>query len=195
MVEDPQFFEKLRRIYDETGFYVLGPDIFAPKAGMHQNPMARDGYTLQQVKNIIRQRQQWLRIYPLHFWGNRAKAAVKKLLGHRPQRWENLLAKERRITDPVLHGACYIFSPKFLAARVNAFDPGTFLYFEEDILHYICKKSGYLMLYDSSICVKHMEDVSTNMAFRSQYRKTKMKYQNLVASASVLRDYMEKEGQ
>ena len=197
LVEDTQFFEKVRRIYQETHFYVLGPDIYACAAGVHQNPMRQEGYTREQVSHIIKQRERWLAVYPLHFaWKQgmqRLKRFAKKMLGRKNKPWENPLAKQPRLENPVLHGACYIFSPRFTAVCKEAFDPGTFLYFEEDILHYVCKENGYLMVYDSSVCVKHLEDVSTNMAFRSAYGKQKMKYSNLVASAKVLLKRMEQK--
>lgn len=194
LVEDPEFFTKIRKIHSETGFYVLGPDIYARAAHFHQNPMSAQGYTLEQVEKIIRQRKRWLSLYPLHFWGEKllqtAKTWAKKLLRRKPKKQENPLACNPRLENPVLHGACYIFSGDFFSVRQEAFDPGTFLYFEEDILHYICRKNGWLMLYDSSLSVTHLEDVSTNLAFRSEYGKRKMKYQNLIASASILAEYM-----
>ena len=194
LVEDPGFLEKVRKIHAETGFFVLGPDIYACNADFHQNPMRQEGYTKEQVTSIIRARKRWLSVYPLHFFYTRslawAKGVVKKLLGRKPKPLTNPLSI-RRLEDPVLHGACYIFSKAFLSARQEAFDPGTFLYFEEDILHYICKKNGYLMVYDPSLSVTHLEDVSTNTAYRSEYRKRKMKYQNLVRSATVLLEKME----
>ena len=194
LVEDPSFFEKIRRIYRENSFFVLGPDIYACKADSHQNPMRRTGYTKAQVAEIIRTRKRWLALYPLHFFYlrslNWAKKVLKKLLGIKGKPRANPLASIA-LENPVLHGACYIFSKDFLSARSYAFHPGTFLYFEEDILHYDCQKSGYKMLYDPSISVTHLEDVSTNIAYRSEYGKRKMKYRNLVRSATVLLEQME----
>ena len=40
--------------------------------------------------------------------------------------------------NPVLHGACYIFSRRYLELEKEAFDSRTFLYHEEEILHYNC---------------------------------------------------------
>ena len=195
LVQDPDFFQKIRAIEAETDFYVLGPDIYAPAADVHQSPMSASGYTLPQVKKIIRQRKSWLAVYPLHFWGSKAiqsgKTLVKKLLGRKPKPFNNPLSTAKRMENPVLHGACYIFSRKFLSVRSYAFDPATFLYFEEDILNFQCQQNGWKMIYDSSLTVTHLEDVSTNLAFRSEYRKRKMKYKNLVASASVLLNYMQ----
>jgi len=190
LVEDPDFFTKIRKTYEETDFYVLGPDIYACAADFHQNPISVTGYTQQQVRQIIRKRKQWLAIYPLHFWwrfiSQKAKKTVGHLLGRKPSKRDNPLSRMDRLNNPVLHGACYVFSRNFMSVRKEPFVPDTFLYFEEDILHYICTKNNYLMIYDSSVQVKHLEDVSTNLAFKSEYRKRRMKYRNLIASASVL---------
>ena len=195
LIQDPDFFQKIRAIEAETDFYVLGPDIYAPAAKLHQSPMSADGYTLPQVKKIIRQRKRWLAVYPLHFWGGKliqgCKNLAKKLLGRKPKPLHNPLAEAQRMENPVLHGACYIFAQRFLSVRPHAFDPATFLYFEEDILNFQCRQNGWKLIYDSSLSVTHLEDVSTNLAFRSEYGKRKMKYKNLVASASVLLGYMQ----
>ena len=47
------------------------------------------------------------------------------------------------------------------------------------------------MVYEPKISVEHMEDVSTDMAFKSDYTKRKMKYKNLVKSGKVLLDVIE----
>jgi GT2 family glycosyltransferase len=197
LVEDPAFLEKVRRIYSQTGFFVLGPDIYACNADYHQNPMRAEGYTKKEVKHIIATRKRWLAVYPLHFFYERllsgTKMRIKKLIGRKSKPLTNPLARLDRLEDPVLHGACYIFSKDFLKVRQEAFHSGTFLYFEEDILHYDCRKNGYPMVYDSSIRVTHLEDVSTNTAYRSEYRKRKMKYRNLVRSASILLQKMEQD--
>ena len=196
LIEDTQFLNKVRNIQEETNFFVLGPDIFACKAGVHQNPMSAEGYSPSQIANIIRTRKRWLTFYSLHFTWDKVQKCIKQFLKKllrkesTPAAQRNPLSKAARLTNPVLHGACYIFSPAFLQAMPEPFHPGTFLYFEEDILHYICIQKGYTMIYDSSISVKHMEDVSTNVAFRSEYKKRKMKYQNLIHSATILQNLM-----
>lgn len=199
LIEDKAFIKKLELIYEETEYYVLGPDILACKTGVHQNPMRSVGYTKEEIAKIINVRKRWLTIYPLHFIFDylnvRCRKIISKLIRKKRKSPKeiNTLAIEKRIENPVLHGACYIFSEKYIENEENAFNPNTFLYFEEDILHYNCIKKNYLMLYDSNIKVKHMEDVSTDMAFKSQYQKRKMKYTNLINSASVLYNIMNDE--
>lgn len=192
LIEDDKFLDKMQNIYKESGYDILGPDIYASRRGIHQNPMRLNGYTKEELKKIVSDRERWLQFYPIHYtWcygKKRLKKIVKKIIRKEDNNeWKyNPYAFEKQISNPVLHGACYIFSEKFIINEDIAFNPETFLYMEEDILHYYCLKKGYKMLYDSSLSVNHMEDVSTNMEFQSNYHKTKMKWRNLIHSASVL---------
>ena len=44
--------------------------------------------------------------------------------------------------DVVLHGACLILSTRFRENRMECFNPRTFLYGEEHILHHECMKQN-----------------------------------------------------
>ena len=88
----------------------------------------------------------------------------------------------------MLHGACYVFGPEFIRLREDAFNPRTFLYFEEDILAYECLMSGMPMRYTPRLRVVHLEDVATDMAHRGAYAKERLKRQELYRSVGVLLD-------
>lgn len=197
LIHDKGFIERVYSIYRETSFAVLGPDIYASRAGTHQSPMRLKGYTRAEVQRIHNQRVHWLAIYPLYYGGiysvEKVKAIVKKAIHWKPRNASliNPYAAEKRIENPVLHGACIIFSKNYMKNEENAFNPNTFLYLEEDILHTICMKKGYKMIYDSSIRVEHLEDISTNALYKSDYKKLKMKFKNLVKSSEVLLSIME----
>ena len=51
-VSDRGFISKIKRSYDEERFDVMGPDIYVPETGIHQNPKKMNLYTLEQVKDI-----------------------------------------------------------------------------------------------------------------------------------------------
>ena len=87
--------------------------------------------------------------------------------------------------DCVLHGACYIFSRDFTAARSVAFNPATFLYMEEDILQLECVRGGLKMRYSPALQVIHLEDASTRAAYGSVYKRTKFKCVKLVESLDI----------
>lgn len=199
LIEDAKFIDKIQSIYEETRFDVLGPDILAIKVGVHQNPMKAKPYSRSELENILNERQRWLAHYKLHYYvrymSERIKECIKKIVHWKSKSPENInsLHKKHRIENPVLHGACLIFSKRFIQNEDVAFNPGTFLYMEEDILHYTCRRKGYKLLYDSSLSVHHLEDVSTNLEFKSDYEKRRMKYRNLVNSVKVLLDLMNED--
>lgn len=199
LIEDSEFLEKIQTVYNETHFDVMGPDILAVKTGIHQNPMRLKAYSKEELEKIVSQREKWLKHYRVHYIEIYLKSKAKKWV-KRAIHWKskspdqlNPLYKEKRIENPVLHGACLIFSKRFIQNEEVAFNPGTFLYMEEDILHYTCKKRKYKLLYDSSIKVSHLEDVSTNLEFNSDYKKRKMKYINLIDSINVLLQLMSED--
>ena len=106
---------------------------------------------------------------------------------YRRKKISNPLAFEKH-KNVVLHGACYIFSKDYISHMDYAFYPDTFLYFEEDILYRQCEKNNFKILYDPSVFVYHLEDVSTNMVYRNYLKKEKMKISNLINSMRVFMD-------
>lgn len=197
LIDDDDFLKKVAEIDAETAFHVLGPDIFACKANRHQNPIRLVQYTRDEVQTIINQRRKWLTCYPLHHYRKALKQYRRKLLrkirNKKAPAPAPAVRQEQRLINPVLHGACYIFARRFIENEAQAFHPGTFLFFEEFILHHLCMGKGYTVVYDPGITVTHLEDVSTNHKFKTGYRKAKMKDENLVKSAGILLDMMKQE--
>jgi GT2 family glycosyltransferase len=196
LLENKNFYNKIRSIYNETAYHILGPDIVSGRDGKHQNPIRLKPYTHKQVQKIIKERECWLKCYPLHFYGNKLVIALKRIIKRIIRKKDNSMAeinqsaKEKRIENPVLHGACYIFSKDFISNEDDCFNPNTFLYFEEDILNFYARQKGYKMIYDSSISVTHLEDVSTNMEIKNECKKNKTKDAYIIQSAGILLDMM-----
>lgn len=195
LIKDISFLKNVDKIYKETSFHVLGPNIISKLNGEHQNPLRLVGYTKAEMEKNKRNLEKYVSHFPSHYFYyftlKSAKIGVKKILGKEIKTVvESKDYLQKRIYNPVLHGACYIFSKDFIYKEEFAFNPDTFLYYEEDILHYFCQKKGYTMIYDSSISVEHLEDVSTNMAITSPYKRLRMKYRNMLNSANVLLNLM-----
>ena len=197
---DSDTLDNIDMIYNMSHFGVLGPDIYNPKAGTHQNPayyynVARlYGRTIEDVvkrnKELKTQNDNFLYFtikdkllkmrHKYFFW-------LRKFIPNKnPQQEDKKLESfDKELENVVLHGACYIFSKDFIKKRELAFNPETFLYFEEDILHLECKHQNIKMLYSPLIKVEHLEDVSTNIAFRRKYKREKMITKNLLHSTNV----------
>ena len=186
LIKDTDFMEKVSTLYADTPFAVLGPDILNPKSGEHQNPGHLKGFTRQEVEERLARYRNNLH----HFRWNRFKWRIKRLLSPAPVK-----PAQEPVTMPmkdvVLHGACYIFSKDFIDSRPLCFNPDTFLYFEEEILHYECLRDGLKMLYNPAIQVLHLEDVATDKAFRTPSAKEEMKLRETVRSMEVLLKIME----
>lgn len=185
LIPDTAFIGKVTSLYRETPFAVLGPDILNPGSGLHQNPAHLRGFTREEVQARLERYRKNL----AHFAWRRIKWRIKQAL-FRPAPAPKETPWQEAAWDVVLHGACFVFSQDFIRVREYAFNPGTFLYFEEDILHYECLQQGLHLLYSPKVQVQHLEDVATNKAYRTNARKEKMKLQESVRSMEVLLNLM-----
>ncbi|MBQ6779621.1 MAG: glycosyltransferase family 2 protein [Treponema sp.] len=188
LIDDAAFLEDIQRIYDEQNFAVLGPDIYNPKTKRHQNPLYLNGNSKENVTKMRSRLQRELPHFAFHYYKNRLLAPVKKIIKTLffPKKIKQVnLDRTKVYENPVLQGACYIFSKDFIQARDYAFYPETFLYFEEDILHLQCQQQNLKMLYVPNIQIKHLEDVSTNMILKTNLSKEKMKSENLIHSMTA----------
>ncbi|MBQ7269591.1 MAG: glycosyltransferase family 2 protein [Bacteroidales bacterium] len=186
LIQDTAFADKVEALYRETPFAVLGPDILNPATGVHQNPARTYGYSREEVQQL----QERFRKKREHYDWRQFKWSIKKHFLHIPAPQPQETPWQQAQKDVVLHGSCYVLSQEFIQVREQAFNPGTFLYFEEDILHYECLQQGLTLLYSPQIQILHLEDVSTDKAFRSNARKEKMKLQESIRSMEVLLNLM-----
>ena len=133
------FPERVYRCHSATDFSVLGPDIRVADGWrvIHQNPSLREFSEAE-----VRERLAKLRATPPRA-GKTARAP-----GSHWKTW-------RRLRGLVLHGSALIFSPGFIADFEEPFDPRTFLYEEERILHLRARARGHETWYDPSLVVWH----------------------------------------
>ena len=186
LIEQGNFLEQINKIEKETGFDVLGPDIFCPFTQKHQNPAHLKGFSKEELRTLYR-KISYNCAHPLKTYCKTRVLSIHKKGKSQP----GTVDYSRRMEDVVLHGACYIFSQHYIQKRKDCFCPDTFLYFEEDILHFECMHNGIKMVYAPEITVKHLEDVSTDASMKSAYRKFKMKKNEMKKSIEVLLRMME----
>ncbi|MCQ2165881.1 MAG: glycosyltransferase [Bacteroidales bacterium] len=181
-IEDDDFLKKAAALYESTHYAVLGPDIWSTDGSVHQSPTKLSPFTLRQARILRAKMEAKHKAYFFNFvtWN------LKLALGLASEKKKDVCGFDTPREGCVLHGACYIFSRSFISKRKYAFNPATFLYTEEDILHYECTRDGLKMLYDPSLKVNHLEDASTKAAYRSLYKRGKMKYGAYVQSLDVL---------
>ena len=182
IINDDLFIDKVISIYNKNKFDVLGPDIYCLADDYHQNPIRENGYTLEQIKKLIKYHKQ-RKYFPFVYY---LKEKILKV--SRPT--DNIFDRSKEYLNPVLHGAFYIFSRNFVKNRQYAFCPDTFLYAEEDILYEECKSSGFLMMYSPQIFVTHLEHFSTKMSLNSEYQRLNFMNNNALESLKILKKKM-----
>ena len=188
IISDSNFEKKILEIYNETGFFVLGPDIVMNKNKSHQSPIKDNPIDYESAIRLQKRLAVSLKFYPVCFvYSNlmyHLKNAVKKLIGYNSSK--NSMDKTVVHENVVLHGACTIFSKKYISIEDEALDSRTYLYMEEDILYQKCKNKNYRIVYNPQLSVLHMDDVDTDMIYRSGYKKTKAKMLEQYKSIKVL---------
>ena len=191
LIEQDDFLDKIDEIYKQTKFAVLGPDIYCPAAKKHQNPAHLNGFDKTEVQQLYNTIAKYCAHPFFYYYKKETLGRLKRKILKRPQTTD---ARDcsKLMENVVLHGACYIFSPDFIAWRDSCFCPDTFLYMEEDILHYECMVNDMKMLYSPDIKVKHLEDVSTNATIKSGFKKFKMKNNEMKKSIETFISIMTK---
>lgn len=189
LINQKDFLEKIEAQYIEKQFGILGPDIYNPKCDEHQNPVSFKLPNIVEAKEM----QKNFKYYSEHQFKYELKkfltifSLFKKQVKKVEERINHLLAYE----DIILHGACYIFSKDFITLREYAFNPKTFMFYEEEILFFETKKLNLPILYSPKLNVVHMEDVSTNMKMKSRLKKEKWKAGELAKSINVYIELLE----
>lgn len=202
LVKDKDFLDKIPEIYSKKEFAVLGPDIYNPNARQkHQNPFFLNGNTITILqKRLVQLKSNYEKFdsfYKKQIFLNGIKSLNILAIVYRFFKYDVL--KKQRIDykteyeNPVLHGSCYIFSKLFITNREYAFYPKTFLYYEENILHYQCLRNNLSMLYSPEIKVYHLEDVSTNMVLKNNLEKEKFKMKKMIESLQIFIELMEED--
>lgn len=83
------------------------------------------------------------------------------------------------------HGSCVIYTKEWIENEDFAFVPGTFMYFEEDILAEYVAKKHYRIVYKKEVEVFHMEDASVNASSNNSLQKRRFICKNMVQSISL----------
>lgn len=149
VIEQADFADKCRQLFRHWSYSILGPDIVTPDR-RRENPWNDYVYGLDGWKELrdlfLRQKETFL---------NSGSATFERSGERSPQKeW---------IANPILQGACYIFSPIFVHCHDTPFDESSFLYGEEFPLAVNSLITGHFTLYSSELAILHEEGVSTGL--------------------------------
>lgn len=164
-IEQQDFCLRIKKIYNKKPFDVLGPDIISQHTGIHQSPKRLKGYDLDSVRKkaaYVRRSQNPILMFlscqekkckPIWTWVQHRKAQKRGIDFTKP------------IEGVVLHGSCVVFSRRFLLKHFQPFYSATFMYFEMEILEWLCRHDGSVCRYEPSLKVKHLQNASTKIQY------------------------------
>ena len=176
IIKQREFCEKLISKYNELKFHIAGPDIIS-NDGKHVNPVNVTCKNVEDLKKMIRLKKIQIALcrYKMEF------------LNIMVSKFKNKFNNVRNIKDEYfqIHGAAIIFSPLYINMYNGLYD-GTFLYFEETILRYICDRDKLKMSYLKDLQVIHKESKTTKSLFRNISKRHMFYYVNSLNSCIAL---------
>lgn len=177
------FLELLKESFQKKNFDILGPDIFVPETGIHQNPKQSNSYTIEQVQKINNNSRRLLNQNKLLFSFRANLKRVSKLRKFVIQRRKATSIKKDIVQlNIVLHGSLLVFSKKFFDKMVVPFDEKTFFYFETEILDRKMKELNMIAKYDPSMLVYHHQNTSTKQSFKNAKAQQAFQLINMIKS-------------
>ncbi len=188
------FCLKIDEIYKEKPFDILGPDIVSVFSGIHQSPKRLNGYDL----TSLRRKQEYVRrsshpIMLLLSSGEKNSPTIWRS-AQRRSRAKLKIDSSKPFEGVILHGACVIFSQRYMKKHPEPFYPKTFMYFEMEILEWLCRQEGSVALYDPRITVQHYQYMATKLEYKSILRRSKFVMDCLSDSLKAAEELMlEKE--
>lgn len=192
-IRQPDFLERLDRDLAEETYYVIGPDIYVERKGLHQSPTKDHAPTRQELQKQADTidapgYDRTIRRIALKEGRGPLSAAYRVYLGVRyptSASSDGSPLWEQRSVDSMLHGAALIFTDRFIATGQLPFEPVVFLYLEEEILARRCQMNGWPVLYDPELQVIHYDDGSTDQSYRSALAKIRFIVENRRKSLDV----------
>ena len=183
-IEQRDFSTRIAEIYEEHPFDLLGPDIVSVFSGIHQNPKSLHGCTLESTrKKLAYVKRSQNPILMLLSSGEKYNPVVWRYI-QRNNRAKQKIDSSLPAENIILHGSCVIFSSRYLSDHPEPFFCKTFMYYEMEILDWLCRREGRTVRYEPSLTVKHYQYVSSKTEYRSIVRRS-------MFVASCLQDSLE----
>lgn len=177
------FSELLQESFQKKNFDILGPDIFVPETGIHQNPKQSNSYTIEQVQKINNNSRRLLNQNNLLFSFRANLKRVSRLRKFVIQKRKAISIKTDTIQlNVVLHGSLLVFSKQFFGKMMTPFDEKTFFYFETEILDRKMKELNMIAKYDPSMLVYHHQNTSTRQSFKNAKAQQEFQLINMIKS-------------
>lgn len=174
VIRQTDFIPALYRVYQQTPFYLCGPDIYTPSVDYHSSPLRNCVPDIHETEQIISEKERYISYFKKLF----SFVAFKSFLMEAkhfhgiPSGAMRFWRKIRNNNKPyrntaenvVLQGSCLIISKKFIEQNKKVFEPEVFLYFEEYYLAEKCAQRQWNTLYSNQLQVYHMHRGSSGLS-------------------------------
>lgn len=101
---------------------------------------------------------------------------------------------KNRMENVILHGCFLVFSEKYIYRFDTAFQEGTFMYREEELLYLRLKENNLLSVYCNDINVKHLEKAATNSNYANAEERYRFVRQCQIDSLRILIEKLKESG-
>lgn len=163
------FLKKVEMYYGQYHFSVAGPRV-VDKYGVSSNPVADDLPSIDIINKRVAHHEKMLRLNRLHLMMIYYRY---KNLRMRLERCNKIIRnrEKKKINenevkqDVVLHGCFWIFSNDFFREYEGLTEKKA-LFAEEETLLYMLRQKHLVSIFLPDILVIHMEDASTNAAYK-----------------------------
>lgn len=176
IINQSDFCEKIIENYNKSKYHIAGIDVIL-EDGSHVNPIKTTCRNIKDLKKIIKLKRRQIVIC-------KYKMEVLNLIFSKIRKKIN--RKKYSNDDKFqIHGSAMIFSPIFIKDYDGLFE-GTFLYFEETILRYICDRDNLNMVYLPDIQIVHKESKTTKNIYKHISKRHMFYYKNSLNSCISL---------
>jgi len=199
--EQLDFEKKIDEIYKRTGFHLLGPDIFIPWNKEHASPLFGPTISIEALEADLQEYiyyeknpEQFIKRLKAREIKNRlcSQSKIIRVVYNKLRGKEDLdYTKERRNVG--VQGACLIVSKKYIEQEEKMFDPEPFLYCEEVLMYFKCKKKQYEIVYSPELKVLHEESASFKNENKNMDERIRFMLKHYVISKKMVLDYLTQE--
>ena len=200
-----EFLINIKEIYEETRFWVLGPDVYAFHMGIHQNPIRRELPGLESQKAELENEKKILQKYRQKkekgkkYISRFSRQIIEEYLYKVGKKFKldrlksNTLNYKNKYENVLLHGSALIFSKQYINKYSHVLYPEPFYYGEEDLLYLKCQRNAEKMVYDPRIKVWHAVGASATNTKGKRYtiEREIFQYENYVQTKELFINVMQ----
>lgn len=168
-IEQKDFIDKVKKIYEKYKFDMLGPKIDSPTGeSVNPFPVFKDKKT---IESEIKKCRKLIKIYNSSVLTSLLNLymKIKRIFKRNIIKPKN---GDKTLQNVALHGCAIIFSKKYIEKYDEGFYNETFLFHEEEFLYQRILKDNLISIYEPTLHVFHKEGSSIKNNYK-KIRKSK----------------------